>query len=244
MTNDVRKLEHEVEIARSRLRSDLSVLSSPRTYAAFKEDLKSEANSTVNNLIDGLKARAAANPAAALAIGAGITWRVIERPPIAAALIGAGLLSLLRTSPVERSPFEERDYVSEGQERLKEQVSDFADDIKDHAVDMASVVANRASDVASAATEKMRDLASAATSQAKEHISSVSHLASDGMNDAAGLAAEVPARAGRIVQKASMAIEDAISDGDTRDKILLGAASLAVATALGIAFQRSISEPD
>ena len=64
MTNDVRKLEREVEIARSRLRSDLSVLSSPRTYAAFKEDLTSEANSTVNNLVEGLKARAAANPAA------------------------------------------------------------------------------------------------------------------------------------------------------------------------------------
>ena len=244
MSDEVRKLEREVESARSRLRTDLSVLNSPRTYAAFKDDLKSEANATVYNIIDGLKARAAANPAAALAIGAGIAWRVIERPPIAAALIGAGLFSLFRTSPVERSPFEQRDYVSEGQERLKEQVSDFADEIKDHAVNMASAVANRASDLAGAGTEKMRDLASAAASQAKEHVSSVSHLASDGINDVAGLAAEVPARAGRIVQKASLAIEDAISDDNTRDKILLGAASLAVATALGIAFQRSISEPD
>lgn len=244
MTDGVRKLEREVEIARSRLRSDLSVLSSPRTYADFKEDLKSEATSKVNDLVDALKARAAANPAAALAIGAGIAWRVIERPPIATALIGAGLFSLFRTSPVERSPFEERDYVSEGQERLKEQVSDFADEIKDHAVDMASVVASRASDVAGAATEKMRDFASAATSKAKVHISSVSQLASDGMDDAAGLAAEVPARAGRMIQKASLALEDAVSDDDTRDKILLGAAGLAVATALGIAFQRSMSEPD
>ena len=100
-----RKLEREVEIARSRLKSDLSVLSSPRTYAAFKEDLKSEANSTVYNLVDGLKARAAANPAAALAIGAGIAWRVIERPPIAAALIGAGLFSLFRTTPSKKLAF-------------------------------------------------------------------------------------------------------------------------------------------
>ena len=137
MTNDVRNLEREVEIARSRLKSDLSVLSSPRTYAAFKEDLKSEANSTVNNLIDGLKARAAANPAAALAIGAGIAWRVIERPPIAAALIGAGLFSLFRTTPVKSSPFQQRDYFAEGRQRLTEQVSDFAEEIRDEAVDMA-----------------------------------------------------------------------------------------------------------
>jgi hypothetical protein len=216
MSDQVTKLEREVESARARLRSDLSVLSSPRTYVAFKEELKSEAHASVYNIIDGLKARAAANPAAALAIGAGIAWRVIERPPIAAALIGAGLFSLFRTSPVERSPFEKRDYVSEGQERLKEQVSDFAEEIRDQAVDMASAVASRASDFAGAATEKMRDLA-----------------------DAGEIAAKVP---GSMVEKASLAIHDAISDHDTRDKILLGAAGLAVATALGIAIQRSMSD--
>ena len=52
----------------------------------------------------------------------------------------------------------------------------------------------------------------------------------------------MPARAGRVIQKASLAVEDAISDDDTRDKILLGAAGVAVAAALGLAFQRSLSE--
>ena len=62
MNDDVKKLEREVDIARSRFKSDLAVLNSPRTYAAFKKDLKREANSTVYNLVEGLKARAAANP--------------------------------------------------------------------------------------------------------------------------------------------------------------------------------------
>jgi len=111
MSDNLSKLEREVEIARSRLKSDLSVLTSPRTYASFKDDLKSEANSTFYNVVDGLKARAAANPAAALAIGAGIAWRAIERPPIAAALIGTGLMSpslptrkLSNISPRSRVP--------------------------------------------------------------------------------------------------------------------------------------------
>jgi hypothetical protein len=243
MTNDVRKLEHEVEIARSRLRSDLSVLSSPRTYAAFKEDLKSEANSTVNNLIDGLKARAAANPAAALAIGAGITWRVIERPPIAA-LIGAGLFSLFRTTPVKSSPFQHRDYFAEGRQRLTEQVSDFAEQIREEAVDMARSATSHGGNAAGVAAEKMREFASAAAAQAHEQASSASHLASQAINDATELARELPARVGRTIQKASLVAEDAISDSDTRDKLLLGAAGLAVATALGIAFQRSMSSSE
>jgi hypothetical protein len=241
MTNDVRKLEHEVEIARSRLRSDLSVLSSPRTYAAFKEDLKSEANSTVNNLIDGLKARAAANPAAALAIGAGITWRVIERPPIAAALIGAGLFSLFRTTPVKSSPFQHRDYFAEGRQRLTEQVSDFAEQIREEAVDMARSATSHGGNAAGVAAEKMREFASAAAAQAHEQAS---HLASQAINNATELARELPARVGRTIQKASLVAEDAISDSDTRDKLLFGAAGLAVATALGIAFQRSMSSSE
>jgi hypothetical protein len=244
MTEELRKIEREVEEARSRLRSDLYVLSSPRTYAAFKEDLKSEANSKVHNLVDGLKARAAANPAAALAIGAGIAWRVIERPPIAAALIGAGLFSLFRTPPTESVPFEERDYFAEGRQRLTEQVGDFADDIRDEAVGMARSAATHAGNAASAAAEKMRDVASAATAHAHQHASSASHLASSAIHDAKELAGELPARAGRMMQRASLTVEDAISDNDTRDKLLLGVAGLAVATALGIAFQRSMSATD
>lgn len=244
MTEELRKIECEVEEARSRLRSDLQLLSSPRTYVAFKEDLKSEANTSVYNFVDGLKARAAANPAAALAIGAGIAWRVIERPPIAAALIGAGLFSLFRTTPTESGSFEERDYFAEGRQRLTEQVSDLAEDVRDEAVNMTRSAASHMGDAAGAAAEKMRDFASAATAQAQERASSAGHLASTAIHDAKELAGELPARAGRIIKRASLTVEEAISDNDTRDILLLGAAGLAVATALGIAFQRSMSSTE
>jgi hypothetical protein len=242
MSDHLRKLEHEVEIARSRLKSDLTVLSSPSTYASFKETLKTEANSTLDNILDGLKARAAANPAAALAIGAGIAWRVIERPPIATALIGAGLLSLFRTEPKESSPLQRRDYLAEGRERFNEQLSDLAGDIRNGVAEAASVTGDRAGNLASAAVEKVQAFAATAASVTGEQAASVGNLASDAISDASEWAGDMPARAGRVIQKASLAVEDAISDDDMRDKILLGAAGVAVAAALGLAFQRSLSE--
>jgi hypothetical protein len=100
MNDDLQNLEREVESARARLASDLSSLCSADTYSEFKQDLKHEARSTFAGVFEDLKARAAANPTATLAIGAGVVWRLIERPPIAVGLIGAGLLSLWRTTPV------------------------------------------------------------------------------------------------------------------------------------------------
>jgi len=242
MSDNLRKLEREVEIARSRLKSDLTVLSAPSTYASVKETLKTEANSAFYNVVDRLKARAAANPAAALAIGAGIAWRVIERPPIAAALIGAGLFSLFRTEPKERSPLEERDYLAEGRERLKEQVSDLAGGIQDGVAEAASVTAGHAGNLATAAAEKLQEFATTTASMASERASSVGDFASDAISDATEWAGEMPARAGRVIQKTSLAVEDALADGDTRDKILLGAAGVAVAAALSIAVQRSFRD--
>src|SRR5687767_10900425 len=110
------QIEREVEAARAKLAGDLATLRSPATYSEFTSDLKSEAlemkdalvdkakssvQSTFENFVDDMKARAAANPAATLAIGAGVAWRLIQHPPIATALIGAGLYSLFRTAPLQ-----------------------------------------------------------------------------------------------------------------------------------------------
>src|ERR1700730_12291634 len=80
------QLEREVEASRTKLASDLSTLRSPATAAEFTEPLKqkgpdtkkqpldkakAKAHSPVESLMGADKARAAANPAAALAIGAG-----------------------------------------------------------------------------------------------------------------------------------------------------------------------------
>src|SRR5688572_33339992 len=95
-------LEREVEAARAKLAADLETLSSPRTVSEFKEEVKAEAietkdeliekakssaTSTVQQIVDDIKARAVANPGAALAIGAGIAWRLVHKPPIASVLV-------------------------------------------------------------------------------------------------------------------------------------------------------------
>jgi hypothetical protein len=88
------ELERDVEAARARLARDLSTLRSPETFSDFTDSLKHQAleakDGFVSNLLEDLKAKAAANPTAALAIGAGIAWRLIKRPPIATALSARG----------------------------------------------------------------------------------------------------------------------------------------------------------
>ena len=107
-------LERDVEQARARFAGDLARLRSPATLSNFQDDLWARASETkddlvekakeaatdgVQRLVSDLKEKAAANPAAALAIGAGLAWRLVHRPPIASLLVGIGLFSLWRTSP-------------------------------------------------------------------------------------------------------------------------------------------------
>src|SRR5215211_6433759 len=94
MTNEnLGMLEREVEQARTKLASDLATLRSPNTFSEFGGALKAEALevkddviekakataiSTMHRITDDLKAKAAANPGAAVAIGAGLGWRLIR----------------------------------------------------------------------------------------------------------------------------------------------------------------------
>ena len=154
--NELANLEREVEMARARLAGNLFTLRSANTYSQFKEDVKDEARSTLEKMVENLKARAAANPAAALAIGAGLTWRLLQRPPITAALIGAGVISLLRTTPTSSNGHFERDYFSEGKERLKQQVGELADSVKDQAAEVAGAVRSKSVNLRKALPRKYK----------------------------------------------------------------------------------------
>src|SRR5690349_12060839 len=104
MSITVTQCERDVEQARAKLASDLATLRSPETFASFTDDLKHEAFATkdaivekarstaedmATRLVNEIKARVAENPAAALAIAAGVGWRLIRNPPIATVLLGA-----------------------------------------------------------------------------------------------------------------------------------------------------------
>jgi hypothetical protein len=171
--------------------------------------------------LDDLKARAAANPSAALAIGAGIGWRLFKHPPIATALIGVGLLSLWRTKAM---PIADQNYLTTAQRRLGEQVSEAANTVKDYAVDAA--VASR---------EKVGAYAQSAVETAEEFAASATERAADTLEGAREAAADVSNRAVTAVQRATA---QAITDNGVRDQVLLGVAAAAVVAALGLAYQR------
>ena len=84
---DLALLERDVVEARNRLTGDIARLRAPATLSGFKDDvvdkMTKQASSTAQRVVADLKGRAAANPAAALAIGAGLLWRFAHRPPIA-----------------------------------------------------------------------------------------------------------------------------------------------------------------
>ena len=221
MTDNLHTLELEVEEARAKLAEGLALLRSPQTYRRFGADLTSEAQAVSQRILDALKARAAANPSAALAIGAGIGWRLFKHPPIATALIGVGLLSLWRTKAM---PIADQDYLATAQRRLGEQVSEAADTVKDYAVDAA--VAGR---------EKVGAYAQSAVETAEEFASSAAERAADTLEGAREAAADVSNRAVTAVQRATA---QAITDNGVRDQVLLGVAGAAVVAALGLAYQR------
>ena len=141
MTPNLDLLEKEVDAARQRLVEDVERLRSPATVQGFKDELLSEArelknewarragrlaSDTAQSLVADLKDRASANPAAVLAIGAGIAWRLVRHPPISSLLVSLGIVGLFRTSPdSEPSP------VVTGALSLGERVNEYAATAKD-----------------------------------------------------------------------------------------------------------------
>jgi len=259
--------EQEVEHARAKLASDLAALRSPSTYASFTEDLnkekevllgkaKSTAQATLSSVVEDVKAKAIANPAAALAIGAGVAWRLVRDPPIATALVGVGLFSLLRT---QASPANEPGSLQTGFDALSEQarsltstagdaVTDAAQTVGDKATDLVEAARAKLSDVGEAAGEKTAQVAEAARSNISELGSQVRHAAQTRRDEVKPLSAP-PLAPGIATDQMGMPPaqdltktgRDLVNDHDARDKLLLSAAAVAVTTALGMAIQRRMT---
>lgn len=233
MTNpSLQQLEREVEAARAKLDRDLSTLRSPVVASEFSTSLKHEAvdikdallervksgvKSSLDGFIEDLKGRAAANPAAALAIGAGIAWRLVRHPPIATVLIGTGLFSLFKAAPTLPNGREDGNYLARVRDNLFEQVTDAAHVAMESGVEAAEIVSQKATDAVVGIGESVQRVSAEATSTASDTAENVRKIAAE-------------------------YVEHAISDAEARDQLLLGAAGLAVITAVGIAWQRRVSE--
>jgi hypothetical protein len=264
----LRTYEQDVEHARAKLASDLASLRSPATLSAFTNDLKSEAlgakgaliesakskaQTTVNGILEDLKAKAAANPAAALAIGAGVAWRLIQHPPIATALVGVGLFSLLRTDAARPATGAQHDYLAQGRERLTEQVAELAASAKEAAAHVGEAATAKASELADLAKDKARDWSENSLHAANHARTSMESSASSATDiadatarrlshDAQDAAAGAYVQAGAVMNETIAAARQTVANPESRDTLLLGVAGLAVAAALGIALQKRTTE--
>ena len=232
--------ERDVESARAKLTEDLAVLCSARTFAGFTDDLKQQALDTKDDIWEKLKARAAANPAAMMAIAAGLGWRLFTRPPIASALIGLGLFSLWRTSGVlidKRSSF-----LQQSAQSLKTQGEDLATAAGGMAADLAaqakgtvSTKGTEAWEAAKAKVQEWNEQASARLDEARSKVKTTSDSVVDGLrrqqHDLRDEIADMTTEA-----------KESLRDEDTRNTLLVGIAGVAIAAALGIACQKRISE--
>jgi uncharacterized protein YjbJ (UPF0337 family) len=267
---DLSKLEWDVVQARTRFAGDLARLRSPQTLTEFKDDVigtaKDAATDNANSLVATLKGKANANPAAVLAIGAGLAWRLSRHPPIATVLVGLGLWSLWRTTPApEGEGFGPRtvelahaaqDKVQELREQAGDAISQFADQAAAKADQVSTSVRATVHDIqdaaikaAGTARERVHDLQDAARTVAGQ-ASSIARDTASSLQDKAGSAGErvssfagsametASALAGSARANASALVHDRTPDEVSRDTLLLGAAAMAVTAAVGIAYQR------
>jgi hypothetical protein len=258
-TLELDRLEEDVAKARERVVADVARLRSPTTMAEFKADIGNTFSDSAQRTLDGLKGRAAANPAAVLAIGAGLLWRFARHPPIASALVGVGLVSLLRTnpgsppSPVVTRTGEVLHAASEKASELSEQAREFTAQARETAAAAAQTVSQTAARV----SEQARQAATRVT----ERGARLSHQAADAATRASGEAGEMTermrgqvaeaaarmsegagqfaAQASRSADRIATAAQEALADSSARDAFLLGFAALAVGAAAFINYRRA-----
>jgi hypothetical protein len=214
--SDLDALEQDVESARMRLAEDMARWRDPATMSEFKDTVVRRATSmkdevlreasdaaahTAESLWSDIQQRASANPWAAIAIAAGLTWHLVRHPPISSALIGFGLISLLRTnrsslpSPIVTNAIEYAGRTREWAETATRNLKQWGEEAETHAQD-----AFAGSREVLGRTEEVLNHTWRATA------------------DIAALGAEAGKRA--------------LQEAEIRDRVLLGAAVLAIGGAL------------
>ena len=257
-TLELDRLEEDVAKARERVVADVARLRSPTAFEEFKGDIGQTFSDAAQRTMADLKNRAAANPAAVLAIGAGLLWRFARHPPIASLLVGVGLASLLRTSadsppsPVVTRSGELLHAANEKASELSEQAREFSAQARETAAATAATLsqtAARIADQAAQTTARVSERSAQLSADAHQAGARMSDQAADTAARVSGQAAEAAARmsegAGQIAAEASrsaerlrIAAQRTLPDMPGRDGVLLGVAAVAVGAAALIGLRR------
>ena len=241
-------LERDVEDARGRLRVDLARLRSPGAMARMKGDVTDRvsgaAQDTAHGVLDEIKARASANPVAALAIGAGLAWRLARHPPIATLLVGAGLWGLLKTDSHKR--YAGADFVARTGEfagAVKDTVSEKIESVSEMVDELSrSELAAKAGELSGTVRQKAGELSGTAREKAGALKETVGQWGARTNEFASGAASDVSSTASAWAKEAPNMVSAAMHEvHEDRDAYLLGAAALAIAAAVGISYQRGAS---
>jgi hypothetical protein len=158
---------------------------------------------------------------------------------------------LFRT-PVHSNGQPSADYLSQAKKRLAEQAAELVDVTRGEALAVSKSVSERAAQTVGELKERVQDLTTQSASAARraatettEHARQMWSGTADALEQA-GRSARSSASAG--MSRAADAVGEwtpaltAKNSAAARDKLLLGAAGVAVATALGVAWQRRMEE--
>ena len=252
MNSDLQQLEREVEAARERVAEDATRLRARHLVADVKHGAKAEFDQVrqqvvqkakdagrrqMDGLLAELKARVAANPGAALAIGAGLAWHLLRHPPVATVLVGAGAVALWRTDPNHPAAGSEvAGRAAHLLESARERVEDFAAD-----------PAGRLSQLTDAAKDRMGALAQSATDHLSAAAEAIGDRAGEWPSQVETTAKHAFRQSAETVQSWSEMGKEAVSSRipeASRDQYLLGVAALALAASVGIAGQRRLAGRD
>jgi hypothetical protein len=232
--------ERAVEQSRAKLSQDMADLCSPQTFANFTNEIKGQAFATRDAFWEKMKARAASNPAAVIAIGTGLAWQLLRKPPIASALIGLGLFSLWKTqaSTAYDAAGNHLDYIEQSKEVLKKQAGQAYSAAADMAGKAQDVAAAKGSEVWEGTKEKMREVQGAVSGAVSDTTSKLKSSGEALLNEVRAKQHDVRDQ----VQEVATEAMDKVRDDESRNSLLLGVAGVAIAAALGIACQKRLSE--
>lgn len=243
------ELERDVEQARARVAADIALLRSPEMFEAakagligsatgYRDQMRDKATGYGDGVVESLKAKAAANPLAVVAIGAGIALRLYKHPPVTTVLVGLGLASLLRTDPADDSMHPRRlmEAATEKAVEFKDRAAAQVAELREQAVGAMEEKAEEWSAAAGGAYEAATERVAALTGSSDDAQRSFSHTGDPEALGARNRAMRAPTADLPYPSDDMRRLSNRSSGvGEHRDAYLLGIAALAVGAAVGLA---------